>query len=933
MTVDVSKLTDTYLPLSHQLWVLEDSEQSLTLADIQRTEAEQSFQKASSDETALSYGYTDSAFWLRFQLHNPTEIPIETKLEIAYASLSQVSLYQPVADGRYESIDTGSNLPFSTRSYPNRFFVFPVTLAPQSEQVLYLRIHSTSSVLIPLRLWPKLAYEFHHRNDYFLQAWYFGIASAMVIFNLLLFFALRDRIYFLYAIFVSLIAFALATDYGLTKEFFWPQDASLWSDIANFVGYSSAAVAMLLFMRQMIQTYKFVPRLDTLVLATAGMHLLALLGVVVSLKTFALATASLYVLTVALLLGVALYCSFVKRLRSARFFLVASSAFLIGCAVGGLSFLGVIPGNFFSENAMQLGSALEMLLLAFALADRVSELQREKKIAAIAFEAQEGIIITDDEEKIIRVNRAFSEITGFKAQDVIDKSPRIFSSSRNTASFYRRIAQSIQSSGIWQGEIWSRRADGEEFPALLTITEVRDNKGKTRNYVGTLIDITARKEAEAEINNLAYYDPLTQLPNRRMLMDRLKMALSASARHHKYGALLFIDLDDFKTINDTLGHDSGDMLLCQVASRLSANVRELDTVARLGGDEFVVLLEDLCPDVEEAATEAERVSEKILMSLGVPYQLKDYTHVCRASIGVTLFCGLQLTVDELLKRTDLAMYDAKRFGGNNVRFFDPDMQKIVLARFAIEAALRDALQKNQFTLYYQMQVGEEGQISGVEALIRWFHPERGMIPPNDFIAIAESSKLIVPIGKWVLNAACQQLVQWSKHTNFAHFSIAVNVSSVQFKLPNFVEELFDILDTSGADPRLLKLELTESLVVEDVEDVITKMNALKARGVSFSLDDFGTGYSSLAYIKRMPFDQLKIDRSFVKEILVNPNDATIARSIIGLAENLGLEVIAEGVENEAQYAFLMKSGCRAFQGYHFSRPEAGSEFERRVRAG
>lgn len=319
MTVDVSKLTDTYLPLSHQLWVLEDSEQSLTLADIQRTEAEQSFQKASSDETALSYGYTDSAFWLRFQLHNPTEIPIETKLEIAYASLSQVSLYQPVADGRYESIDTGSNLPFSTRSYPNRFFVFPVTLAPQSEQVLYLRIHSTSSVLIPLRLWPKLAYEFHHRNDYFLQAWYFGIASAMVIFNLLLFFALRDRIYFLYAIFVSLIAFALATDYGLTKEFFWPQDASLWSDIANFVGYSSAAVAMLLFMRQMIQTYKFVPRLDTLVLATAGMHLLALLGVVVSLKTFALATASLYVLTVALLLGVALYCSFVKRLRSARF--------------------------------------------------------------------------------------------------------------------------------------------------------------------------------------------------------------------------------------------------------------------------------------------------------------------------------------------------------------------------------------------------------------------------------------------------------------------------------------------------------------------------------------------------------------------------------------------------------------------------------------
>lgn len=929
---DVSQLGSSHLSLANHIWMLEDVDQSMTLEDVLAPSSVSRFQHPQSAETGLSYGYSSSAFWLRFALRNPTNRAVESRLEIAYASLSHVTFFQPDANGNYLETQTGSNLPFSTRPVPNRFFVFPVTLPPQAEQVFYLRIHSTSSVLLPVRLWSAQAYERHQRNDYFLQAWYFGIASAMVIFNLLLFFALRDRIYFLYGTFVSLIAFALATDYGLTKEFFWPQDASLWSDIANFIGYSSAAATMLLFMRQMIRTYLFVPRLDTLVLATVGLNLLSLVGAFVSLQTFALATASLYVLTVLLMLGIALYCSFVKRLRSARFFLVASSAFLVGCAVGGLNFLGLIPSNFVTENAMQLGSAMEMLLLAFALADRVSELQREKKIAAIAFESQEGIIITDEQQKIIRVNRAFSEITGFKAQEVIGKSPRMFNSSRHSGSFYRRIAQSIRSSGIWHGEMWNLRADGEEYPVLLTITEVRDNKGKTRNYVGTLIDITARKKAEAEINNLAYYDPLTQLPNRRMLMDRLKMALSSSSRHQKYGALLFIDLDDFKTINDTLGHDSGDMLLRHVASRLSSNVRELDTVARLGGDEFVVLLEDLSPDVEEAAAEAERVSEKILESLGMPYQLNDYTHVCGASMGVTLFSGQQLTVDELLKRTDLAMYDAKRFGGNNVRFFDPDMQKIVLARFALEAALRDALQKNQFALHYQTQVGEEGQISGVEALIRWFHPDRGMIPPDDFISIAESSKLIVPIGKWVLSAACEQLVEWSKQRDFAHFSIAVNVSSVQFKLPGFVDELFDILDTSGADPHRLKLELTESLVVEDVEDVIAKMSALKARGVSFSLDDFGTGYSSLAYIKRMPFDQLKIDRSFVKEIIDNPNDATIARSIIGLADNLGLEVIAEGVENEAQYTFLKASGCRAFQGYFFSRPRAASEFEQRVRA-
>lgn len=591
-------------------------------------------------------------------------------------------------------------------------------LPPHSEKTFYLRIHSTSSVLIPARLWSAQAYELHQRNDYALQAWYFGIASAMVIFNLLLFFALRDQIYLLYATFVSLIAFTFATDYGLSKEMLWPQDSSLWSDIANFVGYSCSAAVMLLFMRQMTRTDEITPSLDKFVLAMAGLNLLSLIGIVFALPTFGLTAALLYVTSAIMLLAVALYCSFVKCQRSARFFLVASSAFLVGGVVSGLNILGITPSNFFTENAMQLGSALEMLLLAFALADRVSELQREKKIAAIAFESQEGILITDEHLNIIRVNRAFSEITGYPAEEVIGKSPKILNSNRHSASFYRRIAQSIQSSGIWHGEMWNQRADGEEYPVLLTLTEIRDNKGKTQNFVGTLIDITIRKQAEAEINSLAFYDPLTQLPNRRMLMDRLKKALSSSARQQKYGALLFIDLDDFKTINDTLGHDYGDLLLQQVASRLVACVREQDTVARLGGDEFVILLEGLSSNIEEAAAEAELVSEKILSSIGTAFLLKDYEHICGASMGVTLFSGQQLSVDELLKRTDLAMYNAKRIGGNNVRFFDPDMQKIVLARFALEASLREAINKQQFILHYQSQVIDEGRVSGVERRLR-----------------------------------------------------------------------------------------------------------------------------------------------------------------------------------------------------------------------
>lgn len=930
--VDVSAISSKPLSLSNYFWVLEDQADTLTLTDVQMPSMANRFHQIRSSGTALSFGYTTSAFWLRLRVRNSTDQPIDRLLEIAYASLSHVHFFLPDANGNYKPVYTGSNYPFSSRLYPNRYFVFPVTLPAHTDQLIYLQVKSTSSVLIPGKLWSPQAYYLHARNDYFIQAWYFGIACAMVVFNLLLFFALRDRIYLLYGTSVTLIAFSFATDFGLSKEVLWPGDSTLWSDIANFIGYSSAAIASILFMRRMIDTKVLAPNVDKVVIAIAFLNALSLIGVVISLKAVALATVSLYIVTVIVMLGTAFYCAMFKRQRSAYFFLGASSALLIGCVVGGLTFLGMLSSNAFTENAMQLGSALEMLLLAFALADRVSELQREKKIAALAFESQEGIIITDEHQKVIRVNRAFSDITGYQAGEVIGKSPRILNSNRHNADFYNRVAESIRSSGIWHGEMWNRHADGEEYPVLLTITEVRDNKGKIKNYVGTLIDITLRKQAEAEINSLAFYDPLTQLPNRRMLMSRLKMALSSSERHHNFGALLFIDLDDFKTINDTLGHDFGDSLLLQVATRLNSVVRTSDTVARLGGDEFVVLLEDLSTNIEEAAAEAETVAEKILATIGKPYQLDDYTHICGGSIGVTIFSGQQVTVDELLKRTDLAMYDAKKLGGNNVRFFDPAMQKIVLARFALEASLREAVKKQQFTLHYQAQVLDDGRVIGAESLVRWIHPERGIIPPVDFIPIAERSKLIIPIGKWVLRKACEQLVAWSGEPAFSHLTIAVNVSSIQFKLPSFVEDVLTILESTGADPRLLKLELTESLLVDDVDDIIAKMAALKARGVCFSLDDFGTGYSSLAYIKQMPIDQLKIDKSFVKDVLDDPNDATIARTIIGLADSLGLAVIAEGVENIEQYQFLKQSGCRAFQGYFFARPLAINEFEQRVRS-
>ncbi len=448
-------------------------------------------------------------------------------------------------------------------------------------------------------------------------------------------------------------------------------------------------------------------------------------------------------------------------------------------------------------------------------------------------------------------------------------------------------------------------------------------------------DATERKAAASEIEHLAFYDSLTDLPNRRLMLDRLERAVTSSARHGRHGALMLIDLDNFKVLNDTLGHAVGDQLLMEVASRLRLTTREGDTVARMGGDEFVVVLEDL-DDSEMSAIQAEHVANKILASLRLPYTLKvggdgndqrQRQYHCTSSIGIALFLGQSVTPDDLMKRADTAMYQAKAAGRNSLRFFDPQMQAAVASRAELEADLHNAVLHQQFKLYYQPQVNREGRVTGVEALVRWLHPERGLVPPGDFIPLAEDTGLILPLGQWVLEAACRQLTAWSLTPEMSQLSISVNVSAHQFRHKDFVAQVLQTLARTGANPRRLKLELTESLLVHDVEVVIAKMNELKSNGVGFSLDDFGTGYSSLSYLKRLPLDQLKIDQGFVRDILVDPNDAAIAKMVIVLAESLGLAVIAEGVETEAQRAFLERLGCFAHQGYLFGRPIPIDEFE------
>ncbi len=470
-------------------------------------------------------------------------------------------------------------------------------------------------------------------------------------------------------------------------------------------------------------------------------------------------------------------------------------------------------------------------------------------------------------------------------------------------------------------EVLRRDRAGREYWISISGIPVHTADGQFAGYRGIGRDITAQKSAQETIRQLAYYDSLTKLPNRQLLMERLSDAVSICRRRQDQGALLFIDLDGFKNLNDTKGHPVGDILLSQVGSRLKSSVREVDTVARLGGDEFIVILNALSATVVQAASQARAVGQKMLDSLNEPYDLHGFDYHCTSSIGITLFSGNDLNLEHILQRADLAMYQAKADGRNQLRFFDPEMQEAVERRSALEAALRLGLLRGELCLYYQPVVDSERRLIGTEALARWNHPERGLVLPAEFIQLAESSGLIVQLGAYLLRLACQQLEIWSQSQSTSHLTLALNVSARQFRERDFVELVSGALKLTRANPEKLKLELTESLLLNDVQDVVTKMHELKHLGVGFSLDDFGTGYSSLSYLKSLPLDQIKIDKAFVRDVLTDPSDAAIAISILTLAQALDLNVVAEGVETEGQLQFLLDNGCRAFQGYLFGKPQ------------
>jgi len=579
--------------------------------------------------------------------------------------------------------------------------------------------------------------------------------------------------------------------------------------------------------------------------------------------------------------------------------------------------------NLLSEMADDIGFALDN----FARETARQATEQELRIAATAFEAQEAILVTDAHKVILRANQSFITMTGYEADEIIGKTPAILHSGKHTNTFYSEMWATLSNDHYWHGELWNRHKNGEIFPVWTTITAVTDQKGKICNYVSFYSDLSRHKKDEDSIHSLAFYDPLTQLPNRRLLTERIQHTYAGSRHHRHYVAVMFIDIDNFKTLNDTMGHNVGDLLLLEVTKRLQSCVREGDTVARFGGDDFVVMLEDLSEHMRQAAAQVEMVGQKILTALAMSYELAGYEHHCSASIGISLLHDQDVAVDELLKRADTALYQAKNAGRNTLRFYDPAMQITLESRTALERDLRNALAKKQFTLYYQSQVDGRGKIMGAEVLIRWLHPEKNIVTPAAFIPLAEETGLIIPIGHWVLEAACQQLKAWASDMSTRHLLLAVNISVKQFQQNDFVEQVVQVLEQTGADPALLKLELTESMLVDDIDATIIKMDTLKAKGIRFSLDDFGTGFSSLSYLKKLPLDQLKIDQSFVRDVNKGPSNAAIVRTVIALGQNLGLAVIAEGVETDEQRDLLAVLGCTQFQGYLFGRPVPLAEFE------
>lgn len=570
-----------------------------------------------------------------------------------------------------------------------------------------------------------------------------------------------------------------------------------------------------------------------------------------------------------------------------------------------------------------------MATIANQMIDKKAEDEEALRLAAKVFDnSNDGITVTDANGNIVAINKAFTEITGYTEAEVLGKNPNLLQSGRQDELFYRQMWDQLEQKGYWQGEIWNKRKNHDIYPEWLTISAIHDDAGKVSNYVAVFSDITQIKESTEKLAYQAHHHPLTHLPNRLLLSSRLNHSIQKALREEQSGAVIFIDLDNFKNVNDSLGHSAGDEVLLEVARRLKENQRETDTVAHLSGDEFVIVLEDI-----KGPHNAAYKAEQILNKLNAPFHIHSYELSLNGSLGITLFPSDGTTCEELLKNSDAAMYQAKNLGKNRFYFFSPKLTAAALERISLEGALRSGIERQELVLYYQPQIDLFSQnIIACEALVRWQHPDLGLVAPDKFIPISEESGLIIPMGEWILETACRQFVSWMKQ-GLQLKKIAVNLSGKQIQNRNILSSVQRILKETECPPECLELEITESFVMQQPEKSISTLEKMRGLGVSLSIDDFGTGLSSLSYLKTLPISRLKIDKSFVRDIHQDENDEAIVKAIIALGKNLDLQITAEGIETENQLHFLKNSGCDEGQGFLISRPLPADQFASFLQAG
>ncbi|OGS75449.1 MAG: hypothetical protein A2063_10755 [Gallionellales bacterium GWA2_60_142] len=1106
LAIDPSAASYTLAPYVE---VLEDAGNRLTIEDVAARDAE--FHAAAlpgpdKANNALNFGYSSSNWWLRLNV-NSAVANERMLLEVGYPSLDRVELYSRDAKG-WQKLEAGDLLPFAARPVIHRNLVFPVQLAA-GQQTFYLRVKSDGSVTVPLQLWQPEAFERHNQQSYVVLALYFGMLMALMAYNLLLYFSLRERAYLVYVLFVASLAVGLLSLSGLGSQFLWP-DWTAWGNVALPFGFCMAGLFGTLFTRVFLDTKNTVPRHD---------QILKVLGWLFMLTGLAALTLPYYYSAMAVsLLGaitpIVVISSGVIGLRQghpgARWFLLAWTLLMIGVAVQGSRNMGWLPTNLITLHSIQIGSALEMLLLSFALADRINAMRRERDIAqaqlidsmgqrlSVMMSVIPDIVFYKDKNGVfLGCNKAFEALLGRSEQEIVGKTDFDLVP-EDKARFFREQDELMLASGKpRRNEEWAPTADGRRILLEMVKTPLYDAHGEAVGVIGVGRDITERqhgielerlrnrifellangaamsdiftqivgyveqsrsgmqcsilrldetgkrlllgaapslpeaynqvvdglligdavgscgtaafrnkrvivedihrhpywlpypgildlardaglvscwsepirsskgevlgtfaiycpktgapdeadieliqqaanlasiaierKRAEDLIWHQANYDHVTRLPNRRLFRDRLEQEMHKTQRNGQSLALLFIDLDRFKEVNDTLGHDVGDLLLIDAARRISSCVRDSDTVARLGGDEFTVIL----PQLNDPAR-SEQVAEHLVGALARPFQIGDEVVYISASIGITLYPNDAGEIEGLLKNADQAMYVAKSNGRNCFSYFTSRMQEHAQHRQHLIRDLRNALPSGQLELFFQPIIDlSSGSIIKAEALIRWRHPEQGMVSPMDFIPLAEEVGLIGEIGDWVFREAANWMLRWRKR-GYSCTQVSVNKSPGQFVIDDCSKSWLAYMNEIGLPGECLVIEITEGLLLDERADITGKLLKFRDAGIQVAIDDFGTGYSSLAYLKKFDIDYLKIDRSFVRDLATDPNDLALSEAIIVMAHKLGLKVIAEGVETVEQRDMLIAAGCDSAQGYLYAKPMPAEEFEALLASG